>query len=139
VAVGLPIRLFDKSSANISFSVSQVMECLDMRHVLFQADQVLDLLDNHTFPGSVLRCFSRHSQSAVSSQGASSHWVAHGVQPGGGCGRGQAICQNVVLDGVHFHEAPLPGYNWRTKFGTLHCGVPLFRKRIVWLVWRSWL
>ena len=48
VAAGLLIRLQDKSSADISLSVSEVTDCLEICHVLFQKGHVFDLQDNHT-------------------------------------------------------------------------------------------
>ena len=57
VAAGLLIRLQDKSSADISLSVSEVTECLEICQVLFQEGRVFDLQGNHTYTGLLLRVF----------------------------------------------------------------------------------
>ena len=65
VAAALLIRLQDKPSADISLSVTEVTECLEICHVLFEEGRVFDLEDNHTYTGHLLRSFLKSDADAA--------------------------------------------------------------------------
>ena len=137
VAAGLLIRLQDKPSADISLSVSEVTECLEICHVLFREGRAFDLQDNHTYTGHLLRGFLRDSsaassQSAASNQGGIKSFKELNIGWPTECSQEEAMAEGrryartLYQMAYKFMKLNYPDYNWRTKFGAFNCGPSAF-------------
>ena len=129
VAAGLLIRLQDKSSADISLSVSEVTECLEICQVLFQEGRVFDSQGNHTYTGHLLRGFLTHgsatsSQSAASGQGGIKSFKELNIGWPTECSQEEALADSTTRTIIGVPSAEL--------------STAELPQRIVWIAWRSW-
>ena len=130
VATGLHLRLQDAASADISLSVVQVVECLEICEALFQEGRVFDLQDNHTYTGQLLRGFLRPVGSQQPGRlAAFSHagigWPAD-VSQDVALAEGRRYAKVLYKMAYKFLKLNFPDYSWRTKFGAFNFGPGAF-------------
>ena len=153
VAAGLLIRLQDKPSADIAVSVTEVTECLEICHVLCEEGHALDLDDNSTYTGHLLRSFLRPAGVAAASAAAPSQRGAAASSQSSAAAASQKGVQALVDLGIgwpaasseraalaegrryartlynmayKFAKLNYADYRWRTKFGAFNCGAGAF-------------
>ena len=137
VAAGLLIRLQDKSSADISLSVSEVTACLEICQVLFDEGRVFDLHNNHTYTGLLLKGFLTDADPASSRSAASSQrgiksfkelnigWPTECSQEDA-VAQGRRYARTLYQMAYQFLKLNFPDYTWRAKFGAFNCGPSAF-------------
>jgi hypothetical protein len=137
VAAGLLIRLQDKSSADISLSVSEVMVCLEICQVLFNEGRVFDFNNNHTYTGLLLKGFltdadPASSRNATSNQVGIKSFKELNIGWPTECSQEEAVAEGrryartLYQMAYKFMKLNYPDYNWRTKFGAFNCGPSAF-------------
>ena len=137
VAAGLLIRLQDKSSADISLSVSEVTGCLEICQVLFNEGRVFDFNNNHTYTGLLLKGFltdadPASSRNATSNQVGIKSFKELNIGWPTECSQEEAVAEGrryarmLYQMAYQFLKLNYPDYTWRAKFGAFNCGPSAF-------------